>query len=272
MQPEGLRQWRWYSTRFSQSYPRPAVLPQQPGAPSAVPVGLPLLLLPIPPKGKKRKGKKQNKRTEEKEHSSRPTLGSATPPSPQPPPARARPSSPPPSFPRLTPGRSRAWRLAAGAHPAAYVGGWGDIHPLASCWASSFTGHTFSWERCGLSDSSCTWPPRVGTDFLSRPGTHQQGTCGRPCPSSQRGHLGATAGPDVAPRAAPTTESVRPVFLEKEANHVSNLPCYTSGRWMPLTDGRFEDQTAGYGRFSGKHYDTKFWWGWFESLRCIVRD
>ena len=60
-------------------------------------------------------------------------------------------------------------------------------------------------------DSSCTQPPRAGTGnlFSQNPSTGHPWSAAV-CPPSQRGHLRAVPGSDVAPRAAPTAERIRP--------------------------------------------------------------
>ena len=92
--------------------------------------------------------------------------------------------------------RRGVWECVLGrlASPRRLRGGEGDFHPLAFCWASLFTGHTFAWERC---------LPRQflhlavtcghGRPFLARRPSTGHRCSAVACSSLQRKHLGVLA-------------------------------------------------------------------------------
>ena len=104
-------------------------------------VGLPLLLLLIPTENKKGTERKQrDKRVKEKPagacYSSIPLASSG-----------AGSSSAPTSVSPLSEAGAFGGVSSGGGGGAATCVGWGgDLRPLATCWASFFAGHIFSWE------------------------------------------------------------------------------------------------------------------------------
>ena len=177
-------------------------------------VGLPLLLLLIPTENKKGAERKQrDKRAKEKHagacYSSIPSASTG-----------AGSSSAPTSVSPLSEAGAFGGVSSGGGGGRYLRGGGGDLRPLVTCWVSFFAKDTFPGRYGVNPDSSCTQPPRAGTGdlFSQNPSTGHPWSAAV-CPSSQRGHLRAVPGSDVAPRAAPTAERIRSTPSKTSASY-----------------------------------------------------